>query len=108
MESLKRGDRVTLKESLGPLKTTDVGLIVEVYEDGVNLFDVDGSKDLVVPNRGLFDYGVAFPQLRKWMDPENTAWITDEIDLSQFHAGDVIPVAHDELMLVDSDLREDS
>ena len=107
MESLKRGDRVTLKEPLGILTTEDAGLIVEVYEDGLNLFDVDGSKDME-GNRGLFDYGVAFPRLRTWMNPDDSAWFTNEVDLSQFHPGDVIPVAHDELMLVDSELREDA
>ena len=109
MESFKRGDRVTLKAPLGPLKTDDVGLIVEVYADDENLFDVEGSKDMELDmNRGLFDYGVAFPMLRAWKSPESMAWIPEDLDLSQFHAGDVIPVAHDELVFVDSELREES
>lgn len=105
-----KGDRVSLTEALGPIKTTDVGLIVEVYGENENLFDVVGSKDMEVSkelgmNRGLFDYGVAFPALRTFIDPESAAWITDKIDLSQFHAGDVIPCRGDELILVDSALR---
>ena len=108
MESFKKGDRVLLKESLGYLTTEDIGLIVEVYDENVNLFDVNGSKDLVVGNRGLFDYAVAFPALRKQMDPDALAWFPEDLDLSQFHAGDVIPVAHDELKLVSSELREDA
>ena len=104
--SLKKGDRVTLTEPIGYLKTSDIGLIVEVYGENENLFEeVNGSKDLEA-NRGLFDYAVAFPALRRFVDPESSAWLTNEIDLSQFHAGDVIPVRHDELVLVDSELRE--
>jgi hypothetical protein len=48
-----------------------------------------------------------FPQLRGYVnDYTNGPWLTDKIDLSQFHAGDVIPLAHDELNFIDSELRE--
>ena len=101
----ERGDRVSLKAPLGPLTSEDFGLIVEVYAanetpDG----DVVGTKDFdLYQGATLFDYGVVFPKLRGWMsDYTEGPWATDKIDLSQFHAGDVIPVAHEELTFIDS------
>lgn len=111
MESYAKGDRVSLKERLGPLTDKDFGLIVEVYRDGYLEFDgadTAGTKDFEFHGIGntLFDYGVVFPRLRGWQsDYTNGPWLTDKIDLSQFHAGDVIPVAHDELTFIDSELR---
>lgn len=110
MESYAKGDRVSLKERLGPLGPDDFGLIVEVYGQGGIEFegaDVAGTKDFdLYMGSTLFDYGVVFPALRGWMsDYTEGKWMTDKIDLSQFHAGDVIPVAHDELNFIDSELR---
>lgn len=107
MESFKKGDRVTLTEPLGHLTTEDIGLIVEVYGEDQAPDDVAGSLDYTM-FRGIWDYGVAFPRLRQTIDPESAAWITDKVDLSQFHAGDVLPVGHRELKLADSTLREDA
>jgi len=108
MESFAKGDRVALKEPLGPLTDKDFGLVVEVYPrnetpDGA----VVGSKDFDMwGEQTLFDYGVVFPRLRGFQsDYTEGPWITDKVDLSQFHAGDVIPLAHDELNFIDSELR---
>ena len=108
MESYAKGDRVSLKEPLGPLTDKDFGLVVEVYRgnetpDG----EVIGTKDFeVFGAQTLFDYGVVFPRLRGYVtDYTEGPWVTDKVDLSQFHAGDVIPVAHDELNFIDSELR---
>lgn len=111
MESFKKGDRVSLKEPLGQLTGDAVGIIVEVYTDNrpdATGLHVVGTKDFHDHNVGaaLFDYGVAFPQLRQALPHEASAWVTDKVDLSQFHAGDVIPVLHDELVFVDSALRD--
>jgi hypothetical protein len=112
MESFAKGDRVSLKEPLGVLKSGTAGLVVEVYRDGYLEFDdtlTAGTKDFEFHGIGstLFDYGVVFPQLRGYVnDYTNGPWLTDKIDLSQFHAGDVIPLAHDELNFIDSELRE--
>lgn len=105
MESFQKGDRVSLTDPLGPLKTTDVGIVVEVYGPDENLFENPNALKELEMNRGLFDYGVAFPQLRNFIDPESAAWVQEKVDLSQFHAGDVIPCRHDELVLIDSALR---
>jgi hypothetical protein len=108
MESFAKGDRVSLKEKLGPLDPGSMGLVVEVYgENETPDGDVVGTKDFdLYAGATLFDYGVVFPQLRGFMnDYTNGKWFTEEIDLSQFHAGDVIPVAHDELNFIDSELR---
>ena len=118
-EMYERGDRVSLKEPLGPLKPEDFGIIVEVYKDGYLVFtdaegctleDVTGTKDFDPEFHGigdaLFDYGVVFPRLRGWAsDYTEGPWLTDKVDLSQFHAGDVIPLAHDEVTFIDSELR---
>lgn len=110
MEMFKKGDRVSLKEPLGALKPESVGIIVETYADNrpdaIGL--VVGTKDFEDHTIGsaLFDYGVAFPQLHQDTDPESAAWITDKVNLEQFHAGYVIPVAHSELVFVDSTLRD--
>lgn len=104
MESFKKGDRVTLTEPLGILTTDDMGIVVEVYAADQAPDDVEGTKDYD-QFRGLFDYGVAFPKLRATLHPEMAGWITDKVDLSQFHAGDIIPVRHDELHLSDTELR---
>lgn len=110
MESYKKGDRVSLKEPLGKLTEDAVGIIVEVYADSPlhEVLPVIGTKDFQEFGTGipLFDYGVAFPQLRKELPHEASAWVTGKVDLSQFHAGDVIPLAHDELVFVDSTLRD--
>ena len=64
MESFQKGDRVALKESLGPLTEKDFGLVVEVYRDSVIEFDgaeVAGTKDFEDHSSGLaalFDYAV--------------------------------------------------
>lgn len=108
MESYAKGDRVSLKEKLGPLGPDDAGLIVEVYRDGQSPDgDVVGTKDFdLYMGSTLFDYGVVFPKLRGFMsDYTEGRWLTDKVDLSQFHNGDVIPVAHDELNFIDSELR---
>jgi hypothetical protein len=108
VESFAKGDRVAIKKPLGPLTEKDFGLVVEVYRenetpDGV----VVGTKDFeVLGAQTLFDYGVVFPRLRGWQsDYTDGQWITDKVDLSQFHTGDVIPMAHDELDFIDSELR---
>jgi hypothetical protein len=109
MESFQKGDRVKLSEPMGILTTEDIGLVVEVYKDGILEIigaEVAGTKDFIMP-RGLFDYSVVFPKLRGWMsDYTNGPWLTDKVDLSQFHAGDAVPMAHDELVFVDSVLRD--
>jgi hypothetical protein len=111
VESFAKGDRVSLKEPLGPLTEKDFGLVVEVYRDGYLEFkgaSVSGTKDFEFHGIGnaLFDYGVVFPALRGWLsDYTSTKWETDKVDLSQFHAGDVIPVSHNELNFIDSELR---
>lgn len=105
MESYKRGDRVSFKEPMGPLTDKDYGLIVEVYQDEVPEGVVVGSKDFEAL-RDVFDYGVVFPRLRGWLSDYTTKWVSDKVDLSQFHAGDVIPCIHDELNFIDSELRE--
>lgn len=105
LESLKPGDRVTLKEPLGILKTTDMGLVVEVYDEANPVNDVVGSKDADFDG-GEFRYGVAFPALRGWIsDYTEGPWLPTAVDLAQFHAGDVIPCTMDELILIDSSLR---
>jgi len=109
MESFAKGDRVSLKEPLGVLTTEDVGLVVEVYGEGQTPDGmVVGSKDFdMFGAQTLFDYGVVFPRLRGWQSDYTAGpWLTDKVDLSQFHAGDVIPVGHDELVFIDSELRE--
>jgi hypothetical protein len=109
MESFQKGDRVSLKEPLGPLKAGEMGLVVEVYSDAIMEIvgaEVAGSKDFFMP-RGEFDYDVVFPRLRGYVtDYSNGAWLPEDIDLSQFHSGDVIPMGHDELNFIDSELRE--
>ena len=110
MESFAKGDRVSLKEPLGPLTDKDFGLVVEVYRESVIEFegaDIAGTKDFdLYQGATLFDYGVLFPRLRGWQsDYTEGPWLTDKLDLSQFHAGDVIPLAHDELNFIDSELR---
>ena len=109
MESFKKGDRVSLKEPLGTLNTNNVGMVVEVYADSPMHAEryFTGTKDFEdFGTTPLFDYGVAFPQLRQALHPEASAWVTDKVDLSQFHAGDVLPLAHNELVFVDSKLRD--
>jgi hypothetical protein len=106
MEALQPGDRVTLKAPMGVIKTEDIGLVVERYED-IDLSGLPsaiGTKDFK-QMQGEFDYAVVFPALRKRLD-NNGRWRTDKLDLSQFHAGDVVPLRHDELTLVDSVLRD--
>lgn len=108
MESFAKGDRVALKEPIGPLTEKDFGLVVEVYGEGQTPDGaVVGSKDFdTFGTLTLFDYGVVFPRLRGFQsDYTEGPWVTDKVDLSQFHAGDVIPCTHDELTFIDSELR---
>jgi hypothetical protein len=81
--------------------------VVEVYDRGTTPDGaVIGSKDYDAL-QGEFDFGVAFPQLRGYVsDYTEGPWLTDKVDLSQFHAGDIVPCRWGELTLVDSALRE--
>jgi hypothetical protein len=107
LEAYQRGDRVTLKEPIGVLTTENIGLVVERYEDTdlSGLPSAVGTKDFK-QMQGEFDYAVVFPGLRAYISTGSSAWLTDKVDLSQFHAGDVVPCKHSELNLVDSVLRD--
>lgn len=115
MESYARGDRVTLREPLGPITTGELGIIVEVYgrnetPDGV----VVGTKDFEMHGaQTLFDYGVLFTSLGRSYQ-NNGPWKTDKVDVSQFAFKlggrkwsnvNVVPLGHDELRYVDSEMR---
>ena len=115
MESFAKGDRVALKESLGPISTEEFGIVVEIYgenetPDGV----VVGTKDFeVLGEQALFDYGVLFTSLTD-TGLDNGSWETEKVDIIQFAVelggrkwsnSNVIPVAHDELHFIDSELR---
>lgn len=93
----REGDRVELLEELGPLKAGDFGYVVEVYKPEEKPEDAEYLRDSEWPTDSEFAVAVAFPGLRLVLPPEGVGWVCDDLDVSNLHAGDVIPIRASEV-----------
>lgn len=91
------GDRVELINDLGPLKAGDFGYVVEVYKPEGVPADAEYLRESEWPTDSEFAVAVAFPSLRLVLPPEGLGWVVDDLDVSNMHAGDVVPIRASEV-----------
>lgn len=93
----REGDRVELVHELGPLPAGTFGYVVEVYGPEARPADAEYLRESEWPTDSEFAVAVAFPQLRLVLPPEGAGWVCDDLDVSNLHAGDVVPIRASEV-----------